>query len=291
MFRGYTGELNHPNWVAAVKSTTMEVINAAGRTGLGLYSSSSGGRTESFFDAFGSNEHPYLAVVDDRAAFSDLAANPHAFWAARYPQATLADIFGFSWLVDAEVTERNDSGSARTVRLIGVIAGRSAETSVTGNEVREALSLRSTTFDITTVDRFDDVPPLHQFSGEILGLSELGITAGCTTTTYCPDRAVTRGEMAAFLVRGFGLETATDQPFADTGGHFFEAEIGSLAASGITSGLPMPWSLMTRANSARSLFFVRANPGSSMRFLFSPGSFSRSYSSAMCRSGDPSPWG
>ena len=202
VFGGYTGELNHPNWVAAVESTAMEVINVAGRTGLGLYSSSSGGRTESFFDAFGSDEHPYLAVVDDRAAFSDLAANPHATWAAQYPQATLADIFGFSWLVDVQVTERNGSGTARTVRLIGVIAGRPAETSVTGSEVRQALSLRSTTFDITTVDRFDDVPPLHQFSGEILGLYELGITTGCTTTTFCPGRAVTRGEMAAFLVRG-----------------------------------------------------------------------------------------
>ena len=34
-----------------------------------------------------------------------------------------------------------------------------------------------------------------------------GITAGCLTDPlrYCPDRPVSRGEMAAFLVRTFGL--------------------------------------------------------------------------------------
>ena len=29
-----------------------------------------------------------------------------------------------------------------------------------------------------------------------------GITNGCTTTTYCPTDAVTRGEMAIFIMRG-----------------------------------------------------------------------------------------
>ncbi|SVD85422.1 uncharacterized protein METZ01_LOCUS438276, partial [marine metagenome] len=40
------------------------------------------------------------------------------------------------------------------------------------------------------------------FETDIETLRSHGITAGCTTTTFCPDRAVTRGEMAAFLVRG-----------------------------------------------------------------------------------------
>ena len=201
IFRGYTGEANHPRWVAAVESTTMQVVSVFGHTGLGLYSSSSGGRTENYSDVFSTGSHPYLAAVDDGPAFSDSAANPHATWTAQYTQAALSGAFGFTWLADAEVTERNESGSVRTVRLVGIIDGWPAETTVTGVELRQALSLRSTTFDITTVPRFDDVSVDHLFSGEVLGLHELGVTTGCTATTFCPDRAVTRGEMAAFLVR------------------------------------------------------------------------------------------
>ena len=261
VFRGHTGVASHPNWVAAVESTAMQVISVYGRTGLGLYSSSSGGRTESFFDVFGTDEHPYLAVVDDHAAFSEPAANPHDAWAAQYPQTTLADVFGFSWLVDAEVAERNESGSARTVRLVGIIGGRPAETTVTGVEVRQALSLRSTTFDIATSSRFEDVPPQHQFSGEILGLHELGVTAGCTTTTFCPNRAVTRAEMAAFLVRALDLTSATgSDPFTDDDGSLFETEIETLRSHGITAGCTTttfcPNRAVTRAEMAA--FLVRA---------------------------------
>jgi hypothetical protein len=32
-----------------------------------------------------------------------------------------------------------------------------------------------------------------------------GITAGCDVGKYCPDHANSRGEMAVFLVKTFGL--------------------------------------------------------------------------------------
>src|SRR5260370_11675248 len=32
-------------------------------------------------------------------------------------------------------------------------------------------------------------------------MKDLGITSGCGTTTYCPDDAVTRGQMAVILLR------------------------------------------------------------------------------------------
>ena len=52
---------------------------------------------------------------------------------------------------------------------------------------------------------FTDVPTGHQFFKEIEALKASGITQGCTGTTYCPDQAVTRGQMAAFLARALGL--------------------------------------------------------------------------------------
>jgi len=53
--------------------------------------------------------------------------------------------------------------------------------------------------------RFFDVPSSHPFYGFIDQLAARGITKGCGGGNYCPDVAVTRGQMAAFLVRAFGL--------------------------------------------------------------------------------------
>ena len=237
VFRGWTGEANHPRWTAGVAATTREVITSGNVVALGLYSSSSGGFTERYADVFDADSHPYLATVNDMAAFSASAANPHKSWAAGYGQAQLAEIFGFDWVANAEVTERNPSGSAKTVRLVGIVEGRPAETTVTGVKIRTALSLRSTTFDIIGTPRFSDVPSDHAFAGEVLGLHDLGVTTGCTTTRYCPDSGVTRGEMAAFLVRALRLPpTPVADSFVDDNGHFFEGDIETLRAYGVTTG-------------------------------------------------------
>jgi len=74
------------------------------------------------------------------------------------------------------------------------------------------------------------------FKSDIIWLWESGITKGCTLTTFCPDDPVTRGQMAAFLVRALSLPgTATDY-FTDDDGITFEDDINRLAASGITKG-------------------------------------------------------
>jgi hypothetical protein len=39
------------------------------------------------------------------------------------------------------------------------------------------------------------------FEPEIEALHASGITQGCTTTEFCPDKPITRAEMAAFLIR------------------------------------------------------------------------------------------
>jgi len=52
---------------------------------------------------------------------------------------------------------------------------------------------------------FADVPVSQPYAKWIEQLAREGITWGCGVTTYCPDDPVTRGEMAVFLVRAFGL--------------------------------------------------------------------------------------
>jgi hypothetical protein len=53
--------------------------------------------------------------------------------------------------------------------------------------------------------RFSDVGPERAGYRFIDRMAVLGITSGCTASLYCPDSAVTRAQMAVFLVRAFNL--------------------------------------------------------------------------------------
>ena len=77
------------------------------------------------------------------------------------------------------------------------------------------------------------------FEGDIEWLAAAGITKGCNppdNTRFCPSGTVTRGQMAAFLVRALALPAATVDRFEDDDDSIFEADINALAASGITAG-------------------------------------------------------
>ena len=52
---------------------------------------------------------------------------------------------------------------------------------------------------------FGDVPTSHLYFRAIEALAASGITGGCGSGNFCPNQNVTRGEMAAFLVRALGL--------------------------------------------------------------------------------------
>ena len=89
-----------------------------------------------------------------------------------------------------------------------------------------------------SASRFADVDAGRWWAAHIERLAELGITAGCATepAEYCPDDAVTRGQMATFLRRAFAFDSAVPQGFADTGGSAHEANIDALRRAGITAG-------------------------------------------------------
>jgi glucose/arabinose dehydrogenase len=56
-----------------------------------------------------------------------------------------------------------------------------------------------------TVPMFADVPAADPFCRWIEELARRGVVAGCGGGLYCPNAAVTRGEMSVFLVQGFSL--------------------------------------------------------------------------------------
>ncbi|MFN2487581.1 MAG: S-layer homology domain-containing protein [Acidimicrobiia bacterium] len=102
-----------------------------------------------------------------------------------------------------------------------------------------------------------------QFQDDILWLAEQGITNGCSASPplFCPHEVVTRGQMAAFLVRALDLPAGPDL-FTDDESSIFEADINSVATAGITTGCstspPMfcPEEPVTREQMAA--FLVRA---------------------------------
>ena len=55
---------------------------------------------------------------------------------------------------------------------------------------------------------FGDVPTDHPYFQFIEALGDSGITAGCQANPllYCPDRPITRGEMAVYLAKALGLQ-------------------------------------------------------------------------------------
>jgi len=82
------------------------------------------------------------------------------------------------------------------------------------------------------------------FEGDINRLAAAGITKGCdppVNNNFCPDASITRGEMAAFLVRAFGLTDDGGRDwFVDDDESVFEGDINRLAAAGITKGCNPP---------------------------------------------------
>ena len=101
-----------------------------------------------------------------------------------------------------------------------------------------ALRLPATDQDYFT----DDDGSVHQSSINALALA--GVTKGCNppdNDRFCPDGVVSRGEMAAFLVRGFGYaDPGAGDVFTDDNGSVFEGDIDRLATAGITLGCNPP---------------------------------------------------
>jgi hypothetical protein len=97
---------------------------------------------------------------------------------------------------------------------------------------------------------FDDVPDSHTFHGDIAWLADAGVTLGCNPPAndrFCPEQAVTRGQMAAFMHRlaenqvvdaatAVTAETATN---ADNADKLEGLGAGSFAMGNPTQGTPI----------------------------------------------------
>ncbi|MFP3881770.1 MAG: hypothetical protein ACLFWH_05575 [Actinomycetota bacterium] len=81
------------------------------------------------------------------------------------------------------------------------------------------------------------------FQADINSLAHAGITQGCnppTNDSFCPTDNVTRGQMAAFIVRAQEYPSTTTDFFWDDDQSTFEANINSLANEAVTKGCNPP---------------------------------------------------
>jgi hypothetical protein len=82
------------------------------------------------------------------------------------------------------------------------------------------------------------------FEADINWLAAVGITRGCNPPVndrFCPDGKVTRGQMAAFLVRALGYTNdGGGDLFTDDDDSIFEGDIDRLGAAGVTRGCNPP---------------------------------------------------
>jgi uncharacterized repeat protein (TIGR01451 family) len=101
----------------------------------------------------------------------------------------------------------------------------------------DGLSVEATTATDFTDDDFSI------FERDIEWLSAQGITRGCNppdNDRFCPEDTLTRGQMAAMLVRALNLPAASKDYFTDDDDSIFESDINRLAESGITKGCNPP---------------------------------------------------
>ena len=82
-----------------------------------------------------------------------------------------------------------------------------------------------------------------RFADDIARLAAAEITRGCNppdNDRFCADADVTRGQLAAFLVRALRLPPADTVEFVDSAESVFADDIARLAAAGITAGCNPP---------------------------------------------------
>ncbi|MXZ97982.1 MAG: hypothetical protein F4Z23_02955 [Acidimicrobiaceae bacterium] len=123
-------------------------------------------------------------------------------------------------------------------------------------------ALDGTNPDPSGESKYADVDPARWWAPYTNRLADLEVTRGCLDDPprYCPDRAVTRGEMASFLARAFELSNGTPGTFSDTAHSPHANNIDKLAEAGITAGCSQgrycPDRRVTRAEMAT--FLARA---------------------------------
>ena len=75
-----------------------------------------------------------------------------------------------------------------------------------------------------------------KYYGQILWVAQRSIMAGCTSTRFCPDGSLTRGQLAKSLAEALDLPPTGTDFYSDDESSRFEGAINRLTAAGLTGG-------------------------------------------------------
>jgi SpoIID/LytB domain protein len=141
MYKGVSAET--ASTTTAVRATDGDTLFYGGAIAATYFHSSSGGKTASVADEWGGSSVPYLQPVDDPYDY----LSPYHRWSVTLTtaeaQARLGPLVA-GQLVTMRVTARNSSGRVAAVE----VTGTAGITTATGVQVRTALRLRSTAFEV-----------------------------------------------------------------------------------------------------------------------------------------------
>lgn len=104
-----------------------------------------------------------------------------------------------------------------------------------------------------TSSGFTDVP--ERAEKEVNALKAAGITKGKTETTFASQDLITRGELAIWIQRGFGLEAGKSELVFDDVGDRYQEAVSALLAASITNGTSKT-TFGTTANAKRGDFAI-----------------------------------
>ena len=113
-------------------------------------------------------------------------------------------------------------------------SAKECDTLVTRADLAVAFA-RAFELPLTTVDFFGDDDGLLE-EADINRVAAAGLTSGCGDREYCPERLVTRAQLATFVSRTADLPETDADHFADDDGIVHEDAINRLADAGLVEG-------------------------------------------------------
>ena len=157
----------------AVDTTAGEVLLYGGNVADTLFSSSTGGWTQSAADAFGPPGRPYLVSVKDPY---DTISPYHNWGPVPVTAQTLAGALGITGHVVDATVKRNASKRVKTFKVSALSGGTEHSSSITGSTTASALALRSTWFSVGVLSLQPPSPNPKVVAGTSVTLS--GVVRG-----------------------------------------------------------------------------------------------------------------
>jgi stage II sporulation protein D len=143
-FIGYnrTMQQGGANWLRAARDTAGIMVLYGGTPIVAAYSTSSGGHSESKTEEWGGSDIPYLHSVCDPGDY--VSPNQYKTWEVSMSQATLTSKLNAKFQNVGQVTSLDVLSRSESQRITSLrVTGDSGSYTITGNQFRDALGLRT----------------------------------------------------------------------------------------------------------------------------------------------------